>query len=301
MKNLTAVDYTTSYSGLDYKNIEGFYSFKYVQNLTLNNSMKLTSMNFDGFHSMKNVEIISMNTLTDLGFNNMTPVGGLSTIKSIVISDCTEVKNLELNVTSEDYSVTFADNAVLDLSKASSIKNIYSNCIIKGLKTIILPVNIENLYFTQEYGTGNSSIENIWSPLANHTNDGFVGMDLIGLNVKNIDLYTLVKIPKIINMNLAPTTINPNFNTARDGVNTPYVEPEGALDLTNYTGALQYFFKGMNLSKIELICDKTLTQTDFSYCFVESTWDEGTTPYISIVNRLPNNITNIQGYLSPKV
>ena len=293
MKNLTAVDYTTSYSGLDYKNIEGFYSFKYVQNLTLNNSMKLTSMNFDGFHSMKNVEIISMNTLTDLGFNNMTPVGGLSTIKSIVISDCTEVKNLELNVTSEDYSVTFADNAVLDLSKASSIKNIYSNCIIKGLKTIILPVNIENLYFTQEYGTGNSSIENIWSPLANHTNDGFVGMDLIGLNVKNIDLYTLVKIPKIINMNLAPTTINPNFNTARDGVNTPYVEPEGVLDLTNYTGALQYFFKGMNLSKIELICDKTLTQTDFSYCFVESTWDEGTTPYNNIVNRLPNTITNM--------
>ena len=118
-------------------------------------------------------------------------------------------------------------------------------------------------------------------------------MDLLGLNVKNINMYTLVKIPNIINMNLAPTTVNPNFNTARDGVNTPYVEPEGVLDLTNYTGALQYFFKGINLSKIELICDKTLTQTDFSYCFVESTWDEGTTPYISIVNRLPNNITNM--------
>ena len=293
MKNLTNIDYCSSYSGLDYKDVNGFYSFRYVQNLMLNNSLKLTSMNFDGFNAMKTVEIISMNTLIDLGFNNIAPVDGVSTIKSIVVSDCTKIKNLELNVTSEDYSVTFADNAVLDLSKAGSIKNIYSNCIIKGLKTIILPVSIENLYFTQEYGTGNSSIENIWSPLANHTTDGFVGMDLLGLNVKNINMYTLVKIPNIINMNLAPTRVNPNFNTARDGVNTPYVEPEGVLDLTNYTGALQYFFKGINLSKIELICDKTLTQTDFSYCFVESSWDEGTTPYISIVNRLPNNITNM--------
>lgn len=289
MKNLTNVDYTTSYSGLDYKNIEGFYSFRYVQNLTLNNSMKLTSMNFDGFHSMKNVEIISMNTLTDLGFNNMVPVDSVSTIKSITISDCKKIENIELNVTSEDYSVSFADDAILDLSKAATIKNIYSNCVIKGLKTIILPMSIESLYFTQEYGTGASTIKNIWSPIVNHVNDGYTGMDLTGINLKNLDMSTLLNISTCINFSLSPTDVAPRFNIGRDGVLYKFFQPEGVINLTDYTAECLRLFEGLDMNKIEIICDKNLEQDDFSYCFHNSLVGNG-----DVINKFINRMKNVK-------
>ncbi len=293
MKNLTEVEYTTSYSGLDYKNIEGFYSFRYVQNLTLNNSMKLTAMNFDGFHSMKNVEIISMNTLTDLGFNNMVPVDSVSTIKSITVSDCKKIENIELNVTSEDYSVSFADDAILDLSKAATIKNIYSNCVIKGLKTIILPMSIESLYFTQEYGTGTSTIKNIWSPIVNHTNDGYIGMDLTGINLKNLDMSTLLNISTCINFSLSPTDVAPRFNIGRDGVLYKFFQPEGVINLTDYTAGCSRLFEGLDMNKIQIICDKNLEQDDFSYCFHNSLVGNGDV-ISNFINRM-KNVKNMTG------
>ena len=66
-----------------------------------------------------------------------------------------------MNCTSNDYEITFAKKSLLDLS-TSNVTEIHSNCVIKGLETIILPKSIENMYFTKEYGEGYSDIKNIF-------------------------------------------------------------------------------------------------------------------------------------------
>ena len=47
-----------------------FASFKYVQDLTLRNSLQLTEMNFKGFNKLKYVTLAAMSTLTSLGFDD---------------------------------------------------------------------------------------------------------------------------------------------------------------------------------------------------------------------------------------
>ena len=123
------------------------------------------------------------------------------------------------------------------------------------------------MYFTTEYGSGYSTIKNIWSssqcnintegttPKAIHVNGNYTGIDFKDMNLKNIDLGALVNIPIAINFSLAPTTVNPNFNLYRDGDALPYLQPEGTLDLNNYTESLAKFFNGVNLDKLTVICN----------------------------------------------
>lgn len=263
-----------------------FASIYYCNNLTLRNSLDLAELNFDGFHRLKNVTIENMFNLTSVGFNNLLPVGNTSTLKYVGFSNCPLLEEIELNCTSNDYEISFDTNSVLNFGGLSALKTISSNCVIKGLDTIVLPLRLENMFFTTEYGEGFSEIKNLWSSAVCNVNingstveclhviEGYEGIDFANMHLINIDLGGLVNIKDAINFSLYPTTVNPNFNKNRDGVTHPYLQPTGTLDLSNYTESLAKFFDGVDLRKLQIICSNPLPQKDLSYCFYNSTFDK---------------------------
>ena len=265
-----------------------FASIYYCNNLTLRNSLDLAELNFDGFHRLKNVTIENMFNLTSVGFNNLLPVGNTSTLKYVGFSNCPLLEEIELNCTSNDYEISFDTNSVLNFGGLSALKTISSNCVIKGLDTIVLPLRLENMFFTTEYGEGFSEIKNLWSSAVCNVNingstveclhviEGYEGIDFANMHLINIDLGGLVNIKDAINFSLYPTTVNPNFNKNRDGVTHPYLQPQGILDLSNYTESLAKFFDGVDLRKLQLVCTNPLPQKDLSYCFYNSTFDRDT-------------------------
>ena len=277
-----------------------FASMYYCNNLTLRNSLDLEGLNFDGFHRLRNVTIENMYKLQSVGFNNLLPVGNTSTLKYVGFSNCPLLEEIELNCTSNDYEIAFDTNSILNFGGLSALKSISSNCVIKGLDTIVLPLKLESMYFTTEYGEGFSEIKNLWSSAVCNVNiagstvecihviEGYEGIDFAGMNLKNIDLGGLVNIKDAINFSLSPTTVNPNFNKNRDGVTYPYLQPSGTLDLSNYTESLAKFFDGVDLRKLQLICNNPLPQKDLSYCFYNSTFDKD-----SQISAVLNNIDTV--------
>lgn len=262
-------------------------SMKYCQNLTVRNSLDFEEITLDGFQRLKVLKLENMFKLKALGFDDMLVKGEASTLQYMGVSYCPELTDITMNCTSNKYEITFADGALLNLSGATNLNSISSNCIIHGLETIVLPLTVKHLYFTSEYGTGYSSIKNIWSsrsceineegvlPVAiRYENKDFIGMDLLGMKLNDIDLGALVNIPKAINFDLSPTSVNPNFNVNRDGVEYPYLQPEGILDLSNYTESLARFFNGVDLDKLEIVVNNPLPQTDLSYCFYNATFSD---------------------------
>ena len=287
-------------TGSDTTIASSFASMVYVNNLTIRNSLDLASLKFDGFHRLQNVTIENMYNLEEVGFNNLLPVGGTSTIKYIGMSNCPKLGTIELNCTSNDYEITFADDAILNFGGLFKLNSITSNCVLKGIKTIVVPINLESMFFTNEYGSGYSTIENIWvssqcnvdtqatTPIVTHVDSTYSGIDFLGMNLKNIDLGALVNIPKAINFKLSPTTVNPHFNLNRDGETYKYLQPVGTLDLSNYTESLAKFFDGVDLDKLEIICNNNLPQTDLSYCFYNSSFSTN-----DAINKLLTKVSSI--------
>lgn len=260
-------------------------SMKYCQNLVIRNSLNYETISLEGFQRLKTIKLENMFNLKSLGFDNMLPKGGNSTLQYMGVSYCPNLTDITMNCTSNDYEVTFADGALLDLSGANTLNSLSSNCIIHGLETIVLPLSVKHLFFTNEYGEGFSSIKNIWSTRCceinkegllpvpiRYNNPDYIGIDFEGMNLNDIDLGALVNIPDAINFNISPTSVNPNFNINRDGVEYPYLQPTGTLDLSNYTESLARFFNGVDLDKLEIIVNNPLPQTDLSYCFYNSTF-----------------------------
>ena len=273
--------------------IEGenmFAVMKYCRSLILNNSFNLETMDFNGFTRLQNITLSNIDALKDIGLNDLCEAGTASNLKYVGVSACLNLKTINMNCSSSDYVITFADDGLLDLS-TSNVTTIHSNCIIKGLKTIVVPRTIEEMYFTNDYGSGYSDIKNIWStsssvidssgvfPSAKHMDaetfitDDYIGIDFYGLHLNNIDLGALVNIPEAINFTLYPTNVNPNFNLNRNGTSLPYLQPVGTLDLSNYTGSLAKFFNGVDLDKLKIVCDKTLPQTNYSYCLYNAKFE----------------------------
>lgn len=277
-----------------------FASMYYCNNLTLRNSLDLAELYFDGFNRLRNVTIENMFNLQTVGFNNLLPVGNTSTLKYVGFSNCPLLEEIELNCTSNDYEIAFDTNSVLNFGGLSALRTIRSNCVIKGLDTIVLPLTLENMFFTTEYGEGFSEIKNLWSSAVCNVNingstveclhviEGYEGIDFANMHLINIDLGGLVNIKDAINFSLYPTTVNPNFNKNRDGVTYPYLQPTGILDLSNYTESLAKFFDGVDLRKLQIICSNPLPQKDLSYCFYNSTFDKD-----SQVSAVLNNIDTV--------
>lgn len=230
-----------------------FEPLKYVQNLKLSNCLdRLTDINFKGFNKLTTVEISSMHNIQSLGFDDMMLVTDEPTLTKVTISDCPGIEKLTFNITDNVNKIAFAPNSTVDISGMQSVKSIEANYPIKGLKTLIVPNSVKDIIFNYRYGDGRTDIRNIWSGLVNHTNDGFEGIDLLGLQMENLTMDAFFDITEGQNLHIAPTTINPKLNFSRNGKDRPYFRPSGSIDLTKYTGSMEYVLKGLDLTKFEV-------------------------------------------------
>ena len=243
-----------------------FNVFKYVQNLTLINSLgSLTTLRFNGFNKLANLELGAMANLETLGFDNMLTSSNTPTLSSVRLTDCPLVKKLTFNVTSNDYKIAFKQGTTIDLAGMHALETIESNASIKGLQTIILPLSTKEIVFTGEFGDGENDIINLWSSNVNHHSDGFKGIDFKDINLTLLDMKGLPKITNGANFHLVLTDTNPNMNVFRNKAQYPYFQPQGIIDLTDYTGDMTKLLKGLDLNKVRIIIGKRQSQQDLSY------------------------------------
>ena len=263
-------------------------SMAYCNNLTLRNSLNLNTLSFNGFKRLKNIIVENMTKLSKIGFDNMLDTGQGGTLGYVGLSNCPNITNITMNCSSNAYEINFLDNAILDVGKLSSLKKISSNCVIKGLKTLIVPKQLESIDFKLQYGNGTSSISNIWvsdqcnvntsgsTATANHVNNGYEGIDFKGMNIKTLNMAGFGQVKNGINFNISPTTTNPNLNTNRDGSDEkPYFRPYGTLDLRNYELDYQGIFKGLDLDRLAIIMpENELDYSDLTSLFEGCTFDD---------------------------
>ena len=276
-------------------------SMAYCNNLTLRNSLDLNTLNFNGFKRLKNVTVENMPNLSKIGFDNMLDTGQNGTLGYVGLSNCPKITNITLNCSSNAYEINFLDNAILDFGKLNSLKKISSNCVIKGLKTLIVPKNLEELDFKQQYGTGITDIANIWvsdqcnvnasgtTVTATHVNSLFEGMDFKNMKIKTLDMAGFGKVKNGINFNIAPTTINPNLNTNRDGSeDKPWFRPYGTLDLRNYELDFKGIFKGLDLDRLIITMPEgQLDHSDLTSLFEGCTFEDAT--FVNeVIAKFPN-------------
>lgn len=245
-----------------------FEPMKYVQNLTLTNSLiGLTSMSFNGFNKLKSISLGSLHNLKFLGFDDMMTIADTASLESFKISDCPLITEVTFNVSDANHKIEFMPGTVIDLGAMQSVHTIQSNASIKGLETIILPTTLKTLDFVCEYGDKRTDIKNLWSCTVNHNTDGFEGMDLQDITLDLLDMSGLTNVMKAKNFYLAPTVYHPNMNTMRDGELLPYFIPEGRIDLSGYTGSMIAMLKGIDLSKLEVIINGRRSHTDLTSLF----------------------------------
>ena len=262
----------------------------YCNNLTLRNSLDLTTLSFNGFKRLKNVIVENMSNLNKIGFDNMLDVGQQATLGYVGLSNCPNITNITMNCSNNAYEISFLDNAILDLGRLGALKKISSNCVIKGLKTLIVPRQLEDLDFKLQYGTGTTSISNIWvsdqcnvdtsgnTATATHISGGYEGIDFKNMSIRTLDMAGFGQIKNGINFNISPTTTNPNLNTNRDGTDEkPWFRPYGTLDLRNYELDYKGIFKGLDLDRLNIIMpDGTLEDADLTSLFEGCTFEDAT-------------------------
>jgi surface protein len=249
-----------------------FEPLRYVQNLVLNNSLdKIDTIQFSGFDKLISLELNSMHYIKQLGFNNMMNVINNPSLAYVKLSDCPLIDTVTFNVTDVDHKIHFVNDAVIDLSGLQSVSSIEANTPLIGLKTLIVPNSMKNIIFNYKYGKEeDSSLQNIWSSLVNHTNDGFKGIDLLGVELKHITMNAFKNINKAINIHLSPIDIAPEFNSNRDNKMYQYIQPEGYINLTKYTGPMNNMFKGMDLSKLDIVIGGNRPQQDLTGLFEDA-------------------------------
>lgn len=265
-------------------------SMAYCNNLTIRNSLDLTTLSFNGFKRLKNVTVENMPKLQKINFDNMLDTGKQGTLGYVGLSNCPLIETITLNCSSNAYEINFLDNAILDLGKLGALKKISSNCVIKGLKTLIVPRQLEDLDFKLQYGTGTSSITNIWvsdqcnvdtsgsTVTATHINSSYEGLDFKGMNIRTLDMAGFEQVRNGINFNISPTTTNPNLNTSRDGSDDkPWFRPYGSIDLRNYELDYRGIFKGLDLDRLNITMpDGELDDTDLTSLFEGCTFEDAT-------------------------
>ena len=286
--NCKNIEYLTyPYDEGDYVNLK---AIKQVQNFKLISSLdRLEGMSFKGFNKLKTLTLSSMHNITSLGFDDMLETTDEANLEAITIVDCPLIDSVSFNISNNSKKIAFGEDSVVDLSGVQSIKTISSNASIKGLNTLKIPTSTKELKFTAEYGDGKNEIINIWSGTANHASDGFIGMDLLDVDLTYLDMGKLTNITNAINFNISPTTQNPNMNTYRD---ENFFRPQGRLDLSNYEGDMTNMLKGVDLSLLEVIVDKNRSQVDLIGVFEKAVI---TQDKLNVVNNLLekfNNSTN---------
>ena len=270
-------------------------SMSYCNNLTIRNSLDLSELTFNGFKRLKNITVENMPKIKKIGFDNMLSAGQQGTLGYVGLSNCPNITTITMNCSNNSYEINFLDNAILDVGKLNSLKKISSNCVIKGLKTLIVPKQLEEIDFKLQYGTGTSNISNIWvsdqcnvntngnTATATHINNGYEGIDFKGMNIKTLNMAGFGQVKNGINFNISPTITNPNLNTNRDGSDEkPWFRPYGVLDLRNYELDYQGIFKGLDLDRLSII----MPENDLTYSDLTSLFEGCTFENISSVNSI---------------
>lgn len=287
-ENVEALDI---YSGI-VPNDNLFKSMKYTQNLTLDNSLGISSLNFEGFNKLRNLTIRNMFDMTSVGFDDMINNVDTATLYNVTLINCPLIKDLTMNVSSDEYSIRFADNATLDISGLTSVETIESNYFVKGLNKIILPLQVKNIIFSGEYGDGTSDIMNIWSTdaIGDHLNDDYNGIDFKNIELDEINLLGITGISNGLNLNVSPTNVIPHFNTGRTGsVTKPWFRPEGSIDITNYGRDMIGLFKGIDTTKFNIsLSNPVMVQKDLSELFSNAIVND-----ITVVNKILSNCPNV--------
>ena len=269
-------------------------ALKYVQNLTIDNSLvDLNVMSFNGFDKLRAITLQNLPEMTNVNFTDLLDKDANRTLQNVTMANIPNINKVAFNVTSNDYKIGFADNAVIDLGDMQSVDTIESNASIIGAKTLIVPTSLKNLNIKHEFGDGRQSISNIWSNNAIHTTDGYEGIDLEDITLEKFDMSDFTHVMNGKNINLVPIDQNPNFNNTRD---ENYFMPEGSIDLSNYEGDMTGMFKGLDLEKFQVIMGNKLSQTDLTNLFEGAIIPEGMTDTVNdILNNFPvsTNWTNL--------
>ena len=251
---------------------------RYSQNLTIDNSLKLDAFSIKGFSKLKTLTIKNCINLKSLNFFNMLKKDEEATLGDMLLVNL-GVDSLDFSCSSDEYAIKFLPGSELNFGSLTTLKSITSNCAIQGVEEIILPLDIETVSFSPEFGEGTCDIERIYSvdAVGNHlTNDSCI--DLKNMVLKNFDFSNLLKISSLMNLYVKLKTRGDivDLNANRDGSEEkPYLAlTYCTLDISEYTDTVNRLFNffGDNFETVNIIYKEEgyMPQKDFGYMFADN-------------------------------
>ena len=220
-----------------------------------------------------------------------------SNLYNITLTNCPNIETITFNQNTIDgensLGVAFKEGTVLDLSGLFNLKHIRSNVGVKGLSKLILPLTVKSLVFDHPHDTtyslGESDIVDIFSKRAVHDNDDFHGMDLIGIDtITDFSMGSLTKMNNAINLNIKITDTFPYFNYFKTD---NYFKPTGTVDISEYTGSLEHLFKGVDLDRLNVVCNNPLPHTSGRYMFAFASGQN-----VEVLNTLFSYMPNVTDF-----
>ena len=278
-----------------------FLGVSSAQSFKISNSLTdLERIDLSYCANLRSLSISDFYKLTEINFDDICAWdANYSNLSEIIITNCPYVETMTFNQNTLDgpnsLGVAFAYGMTLDLSNLLNLKHIRSNVGVKGLKRIIVPPTVTSLVFDYpediRYSQQLSDIESIWSidALYAHENDEYKGIDLRGMDtITDFSMGSLASIDNADNLNIKITNTFPYFNYFR---NSNFFKPTGTVNISDYKGSLAYLFKGIDMDKLEIICDKQLTQTDAKYMFAYASCSDED-KIVTLFSKM-QNITNL--------
>lgn len=278
-----------------------FLGVSSAQSFKISNSLThLEQIDLSYCANLRSLSISDFYNLTEINFDDICAWDAkYSNLSEISINNCPYVETITFNQNTIDgtnsLGVAFAYGMTLDLSNLLNLKHIRSNVGVKGLQKLIVPPTVRSLVFDYpedtRYSQQLSDIHSIWSidAMYAHQDDGYTGIDLRGMDtITDFSMGSLASIDKADNLNIKITNTFPYFNYFR---NTDFFKPTGTVDISDYTGSLAYLFKGIDMEKLDIVCDKQLTQTDARYMFAYASCNNDET-ITSLFSKM-QNITDL--------
>lgn len=278
-----------------------FLGVSSAQSFKISNSLThLEQIDLSYCANLRSLSISDFYNLTEINFDDICAWDAkYSNLSEISINNCPYVETITFNQNTVDgansLGVAFAYGMTLDLSNLLNLKHIRSNVGVKGLQKLIVPPTVRSLVFDYpqdtRYSQQLSDIHSIWSIDAfyAHQDDDYTGIDLRGMDtITDFSMGSLASIDKADNLNIKITNTFPYFNYFR---NTDFFKPTGTVDISDYTGSLAYLFKGIDMEKLDIVCDKQLTQTDAKYMFAYASCNNDET-ITSLFSKM-QNITDL--------
>ena len=262
-------------------------TMSYLTRVDLSHCSNIESLTLDNFYELKEINFDDV-SLWDATTSNLY---------NITLTNCPNIETITFNQNTIDgensLGVAFKEGTVLDLSGLFNLKHIRSNVGVKGLRKLILPLTVKSLVFDYPHDTtyslGESDIVDIFSKRAAHDNDDFHGMDLIGIDtITDFSMGSLTKMNNAINLNIKITDTFPYFNYFKTD---NYFKPTGTVDISEYTGSLEHLFKGVDLDRLNIVCNNPLPHTSGKYMFAFASGQN-----VEVLNTLFSYMPNVTDF-----